>query len=157
MKKTCTIAAIAITFLAANVATAQTVKDLPTGVVKVAGAVPGLGEHWADPKDLPLGPIYGVMNGNIVSLVFEVLSKDLQGPRGWEMKFKWPDFLPKPDHIDIEYMPKGHRNMAVPHFAFHGFLVAHAVHAAYKPAGVAGPPHTHPSNFGRPGGPPKGR
>ena len=53
MKKTCTIAAIAITFLAANVATAQTVKDLPAGVVKVSGVVPGLGEHWADPKDLP--------------------------------------------------------------------------------------------------------
>ena len=32
--------------------------SLPDSVVKISPVVPEMGEHWANPKDLPLGPIY---------------------------------------------------------------------------------------------------
>jgi hypothetical protein len=39
------------------------VDDLPPGTIKLSPPIPGMGEHWANPKDLPLGPIYCVMGG----------------------------------------------------------------------------------------------
>ena len=125
------LATMAISFMAAPTA-AQTVKDLPKGVVKVSGVVPAMGEHWKDRKKGHKAPIYGVMNGKVMFYEFEVLAKDMMGKKGWELEYNYPKFMPKPDHIDIEYMPKGHRNMAVPHFAVHMYTVAHDVHMAYK-------------------------
>ena len=120
-----------LSFVGAPV-TAQTIKDLPKGVKKSSGVVPGMGEHWKDPRKGTKGAIYGVMNGKIVFYEFEVLSKDLVGKKGWEMAYGYPEFLPKPDHIDIEYLPKGHRGMTAPHFAVHMYTVPHAVHLTYK-------------------------
>lgn len=128
-------ALLSIAFLsfAGAPAMAQTIKDLPKGVVKYSGVVPGMGEHWGDPKKGSKGPIYGVMNGKIVFYEFEVLSRNLVGKKGWEMQYGYPKYLPKPDHIDIEYLPKGHRGMTMPHFAVHMYTVPHAVHLKYKP------------------------
>src|SRR5687768_5429681 len=49
---------------------------LPKGTVKVSGVVPGMGEHWANPKDLPLGPIYCVHKGKVVCLEFMISQAD---------------------------------------------------------------------------------
>ena len=46
--------------------------SLPANVVKISPVVPGMGEHWADPKDLPLGPIYGVSEGRIIFFEFMI-------------------------------------------------------------------------------------
>lgn len=133
MRKSLT-ALLAIAFLSfvGAPAMAQTIKDLPKGFVKSSGVVPGMGEHWKDPKKGTKGPIYGVMNSKIVFYEFEVLSKNLVGKKGWEREYDYPKALPKPDHIDIEYLPKGHRNMTVPHFAVHMYTVSHAEHLKYK-------------------------
>ena len=40
--------------------------DLPAGTIKVSPPVPGMGEHWANPRNLPLGPIYCVTNGKVI-------------------------------------------------------------------------------------------
>ncbi len=114
-------------------AVAQTVKDLPKGVVKTSGVVPRMGEHWMDPKTRPFGPIYGVMDGKIVFYEFEVLAKDIGGKKKWEKQLPFPKSMPRIDHVDLEYLPKGHRNMEVPHFAVHAYTVAHAVHMKYRP------------------------
>lgn len=34
---------------------------LPEGTVQGSPCVPGMGEHWAKPSELPFGPIYGIM------------------------------------------------------------------------------------------------
>lgn len=39
---------------------------LPQGVIQLAPCAPTMGEHWANPDDMPLGPIYGVMNDEVV-------------------------------------------------------------------------------------------
>ena len=31
--------------------------EMPAGAVQVSPVVPGMGEHWAEPADLPFGPI----------------------------------------------------------------------------------------------------
>lgn len=115
-------------------AVAHTVKDLPKGVKKSSGVVPRMGEHWIDPKDRKnSGPIYGVMNGKIVFFEFEVLQKDMMGKKKWDREFKVPAFVGMIDHVDTEFMPKGHRNMEVPHYAVHMYTVPHAVHMKYRP------------------------
>ncbi len=35
-------------------------QDLLPGTVQPTPAIPGMGEHWANPGDMPLGPIYKV-------------------------------------------------------------------------------------------------
>ncbi len=78
MRKSLTaLLAIAFVSFASAPGMAQTIKDLPKGFVKSSGVVPGMGEHWKDPKSGTKGAIYGVMNGKIVFYEFEVLSKDL--------------------------------------------------------------------------------
>jgi hypothetical protein len=44
--------------------------SLPAGAVKLSGCIPGMGEHWADPADLPQGPFYGVENGEVLSIEY---------------------------------------------------------------------------------------
>ncbi len=41
---------------------------LPEDVIQLTPCVPTMGEHWADPdpKNMPLGPIYGVINDEVV-------------------------------------------------------------------------------------------
>ncbi|WP_432261905.1 hypothetical protein [Cupriavidus sp. TMH.W2] len=46
--------------------------SLPKNVVQISPVIPGMGEHWADPKDLPLGPIYGVSEGRVIFLEFMI-------------------------------------------------------------------------------------
>src|SRR5262245_50848272 len=48
------------------------VADLPPGTVKVSPPVPGMGEHWAKPQDLPLGPIDCVMDGRVICAEFMI-------------------------------------------------------------------------------------
>ena len=42
----------------------------PPGVVRISECVPLMGEHWARPADLPLGPIYTVDAGRLTSIEF---------------------------------------------------------------------------------------
>ena len=46
--------------------------QLPKNIVQISPVIPGMGEHWADPKDLPLGPIYGVSQGRVIFLEFMI-------------------------------------------------------------------------------------
>jgi hypothetical protein len=43
--------------------TTVNVTIMPEGTIKLIPVVPQMGEHWANPKDMPLGPIFGVYNG----------------------------------------------------------------------------------------------
>ena len=131
-------AGVAVAFLSLGAAPAvaqnlPSVKDLPAGVKKNSGVVPAMGEHWSRAEDRGKGPLFGVMNGKVVFYEFEYLSKSVEGPKEWDEDYKYPAFLPKPDHTHFGYLPKGHRNMEVPHFVVHMYFVPHKVHMAYKP------------------------
>ncbi len=105
---------------------------LPEGTVQVSACVPGMGEHWAQPSDLPFGPIYGVMGERLVFVEIMVAQSDFAAGKSWR------DLL-KPlkgyaiDHVDVEFEPQGHEGYPVPHYDIHAYFVPHAEHLGYCP------------------------
>jgi hypothetical protein len=102
-----------------------TVADLPPGTVKVSPPVRGMGEHWANPKDLPLGPIYCVMDGKVICAEFMVLQEAFIRGKSFErLRLGMEGKLPPVDHPEITFMPHGHEGFAVPHYDLHMYFVA---------------------------------
>ena len=97
---------------------------MPPGTVKVSGFVPGMGEHWANPKDLPLGPIYCVMRGKVICAELKVAQKDLLIGRSFErLRLKMKGRLPPVDHVELTFMLHGHEGYEVSHYDVHLYFV----------------------------------
>lgn len=100
---------------------------LPAGVQPLDGGfvVPKMGEHWADPKNMPLGPIFGIHNGKLVFLEFmpdKDLDKtvhDIPGTGGVPVP-------PSVDHVDIDWNPHGHPGDLNPHYDIHLYFISRA-------------------------------
>ncbi len=118
--------------VAAAPARAHSVKDINKDAVKISGNVPTMGEHWANPKDLPLGPIYGTKNGKLVFAEFMMSQKDFMDGKSFKnLRLGNTKALPPVDHVDIEFMHKGHEGWEIPHYDVHMFFVTHAVHMKF--------------------------
>ncbi len=107
---------------------------LPEGVIQLTPCVPTMGEHWADPKKMPLGPIYGVM-GDQVTFV-ELMPAQADFAEGTS----WHEVLVPPSgqtihHVDFDYLPQGHEGYEVPHYDLHAYFVPHDEHMAFCPGG----------------------
>ncbi len=99
---------------------------LPEGTIQLdPNVVPAMGEHWANPKQLPNGPIYGVYNGKLVFLEYMFAQDDfikgkshttLDGMKG----------LPSPSVVqtDLEFQPHGHPGFDIPHFDLHHYFIS---------------------------------
>lgn len=113
-------------------ATAARPAGLPAGYVMVSPCVPGMGEHWANPKNLQ-APIYGVYNGKVV--FSEIMVPKAQFEKG----FNFENLTALPghtiNHVDIEYEPQGHPGMTTAHYDIHAYYVSHAAHTAYCAGG----------------------
>jgi hypothetical protein len=107
---------------------------LPAGVQQVSPCIPGMGEHWANPKNLPFGPIYGVYDGKVVFTEVMIDQKAFAAGKSWTDQLK-PIAGHPIDHIDIEFQAKGHPGYTIPHYDIHAYFVPHAVHSAYCPQG----------------------
>jgi uncharacterized protein YjiS (DUF1127 family) len=102
-----------------------TVDDLPAGTVKVSPFIAGMGEHWADPRDLPLGPIYCVMKGRVVCAEFMVAQQDLVDGRSFEhLKLGLAETMPAIDHVELTHMPHGHEGYETPHYDLHMYFIS---------------------------------
>ncbi len=125
------LAAAAFVAMSAGSALAHDASPITKGGKKRSGVVPGMGEHWSHPK-YP-GTVFGVMDGKIVFIEYEILNSEMVGSKNidWD-NFKMPSWMPRIHHTDIEYLPKGHRNMEVPHMAVHMYTVSHATHKKFK-------------------------
>ena len=100
------------------------VADLPPGTIKVSPPVPGMGEHWANPKDLPLGPIYCVMNGKVICAEFMIQQDAFIGGKSFErLRLGMADTMPSVDHLEVTFMPHGHEGYEVPHYDLHMYFV----------------------------------
>ncbi|WP_216637369.1 hypothetical protein [Bacillus sp. FJAT-27445] len=97
---------------------------LPKGVIQLTPSVPKMGEHWAIPSTMPLGPIYGVEKGKLVFIeqmpAQEMFTKgesivDLDGMKG----------LPSPsiNHTNIEFQEHGHEGYEVHHYDIHHYFI----------------------------------
>jgi uncharacterized protein DUF1127 len=101
------------------------VADLPAGTVKVSPSIPGMGEHWANPKDLPLGPIYCVMHGKVVCAEFMVSQKDFATGQSFEqLRFGLAGEQPPINHVELNFQPHGHEGFAVPHYDLHMYFIS---------------------------------
>jgi hypothetical protein len=101
-----------------------TVADLPPGTVKVSPPIPGMGEHWANPEDLPLGPIYCVMDGKVICAEFMVLHEAfVRGKLFERLGLGMDGKLPPVNHLEMTFMPRGHEGFAVPHYDVHMYFV----------------------------------
>jgi hypothetical protein len=110
---------------------------IPADAVLLSPCIATMGEHWASPKDLPLGPIYGVWQGKPVFTEIMISVKQLQ------QGFSYADIHALPgytiDHIDFKYEPNGHPGFPVPHYDLHAYYVTPAVQATICPNGVPDP------------------
>ncbi|MET3699106.1 hypothetical protein SAMN05877753_101188 [Bacillus oleivorans] len=127
------------------------VLDLPDGTIGLEGndvyapGVPGMGQHWANPADLPTGPIFGVEDGKLI-FIEQMISKeffvngetivDIPGMKG----------VPSPPivHTDIELVPNGHPGFEIPHYDIHHYFVTHEEHLQFSmPPDGTTPGHGH--------------
>ncbi len=108
------------------------VSILPKGTVKVSGVVPGMGEHWANPKDLPLGPIYCVYKGKVVCLEYMISQADFAAGKSWP-ELTGLKNLPPINHINMGFEPKGHEGYEVPHYDMHIYFASPEAMKSIKP------------------------
>ena len=113
-----------------------TMSGLPEGTIQITPVVPGMGEHWADPKNLPLGPIYGVYGGKIIFLEYMISQNDFRnGVKHTQLTGN--KSLPAIDRIDFEFQPNGHEGYEVPHYDIHEYMISHSDHTAITPSSQA--------------------
>ena len=99
----------------------------PPGVVQISPCIPTMGEHWADPATMPMGPIYTVDKGRLISIEYMPAQADFTEGRSWnDLAFTyWGQPLPI-RHADIDFLPAGHEGYEVPHYDMHFHVVSHA-------------------------------
>jgi len=101
--------------------------------VQISPVVPKMGEHWANPKDLPLGPIYCVHEGKIVCLEFMISQEDFAAGKSWLTLASMVQGLPTLNHLSIGFEPNGHEGFTVPHYDLHMFFITPEEVEAIKP------------------------
>ncbi len=97
-------------------------------VVLVSPCIPGMGYHYADPKTLPYGPIYGWYQGKwTFTEVMPNVQQFASAHQSWDDQLK-----PLPgyaiNHVDIWYEKNGHPGYWAPHYDIHAFYVPHKDH-----------------------------
>lgn len=107
---------------------------IPADAVMVSPCIAGMGEHWANPARLPLGPIYGVWRGVPVFTEIMVTSKQLADGFSYANLRALPGY--RIDHVDFKYEPRGHAGLPVPHYDLHAYYVSPAVAATICPSGI---------------------
>ena len=110
---------------------------IPKDAMLVSPCIATMGEHWANPKNLPVGPIYGVWQGKPVFTEIMVSVKDLARGFSWANIQALPGY--KIDHIDFEFEPHGHPGMPVPHYDLHAYYITYADQMKICPNGLPDP------------------
>ncbi|HEV2262201.1 MAG TPA: hypothetical protein VGR69_07955 [Candidatus Rubrimentiphilum sp.] len=95
---------------------------MPAGTVPFGGCIPSMGYHYANPKDWPVGPIYGYYNGKAVFT--EVMLDQRFFAQGKEFNGVLKP-LPgyKIDHVDIWFEKHGHPGYSIPHYDVHAWYL----------------------------------
>lgn len=99
---------------------------LPEGVIQISPFIPGMGEHWANPKNLPFGPIYCVMNGRVTCMEYMISQADFAAGKSFEQLRPWFAGAEQPavDHLEFNFEPHGHEGYKVPHYDLHMYFVS---------------------------------
>ncbi|MBV8636693.1 MAG: hypothetical protein JO322_01285 [Candidatus Eremiobacteraeota bacterium] len=106
---------------------------IPKDAVMISPCIQRMGEHWANRKNLPTGPIYGTWHDKPVFTEIVVSVKQLQDGFNWLNIRALPGYTI--DHVDFEFEPHGHAGFAVPDYNIHAYYVSPAVQATICPNG----------------------
>lgn len=107
---------------------------LPQGTIQLdPNVVPAMGEHWANPADMPIGPIYGVYKGKLVYLEYMIALDDFVTGKN-HVNLNGMKGLPSPSVVqtDIESQPKGHPGFEIPHYDLHAYFLSDDEQQAIK-------------------------
>ena len=96
--------------------------SVPEGTIQLSGVVPAMGEHWGNPADMPIGPIYCVHEGKIVCLEFMIAQEAFAAGESWP-NLAGMEGLPPVDHVSIGFEPQGHEGYEVPHYDIHMYFL----------------------------------
>lgn len=99
---------------------------LPEGTIQLdPNVVPAMGEHWANPADMPTGPIYGVYEGKLVFIEYMISQQDFADGVSFE-NLEGMKGLPSPTIVqsDIEFVPNGHPGFEIPHYDLHFYFIS---------------------------------
>ncbi len=99
-----------------------------------------MGEHWFDPAQMPLGPIYLVYKGEVIAIEYmwsedmlqEVSIPTPAGPEELNVLVPLPVGVTV-DHVDYAFMPHGHEGFEVPHHDLHLYFITQEEKAAIMP------------------------
>ncbi len=105
--------------------------ELPADAQQISEVVPGMGEHWANPANLPIGPIYLVHDGEVIGIEYMFtpnLMEEITAatPEG-EMTFRQLPGLTVDayvNHMGIEFLPEGHDGFEEEHFDVHLYFIS---------------------------------
>lgn len=107
---------------------------IPADALMVSPCVSTMGEHWANPKNLPAGPIYGVWQGKPIFSEMMVSVKDLAKGVSYANFRALPGYTI--DHVDFEFEPHGHPGLPVPHYDLHAYYITPAAQSRVCPHGI---------------------
>lgn len=99
------------------------VEGLPESAIQLSGAIPAMGAHYANPADMPVGPIYCVHDGKVVCLEYMLTQADFAAGKSWTNLQAMPG-LPPVNHVNIEFEPNGHEGFEVPHYDIHMYFIS---------------------------------
>jgi hypothetical protein len=95
---------------------------MPAGTVPLDGCIPTMGYHYANPKNWPLGPVYGYYNGKAIFTEAMIDQRSFARGRSWDEILKpLPGY--KIDHVDVWYEAHGHPGYTIPHYDIHAWYI----------------------------------
>ena len=104
--------------------------DIAPDAVAISPHVPQMGEHWTEPANLPLGPIYCVIDGRVVCAEFMFLASELATGADWTGVVTGMQ-TPPITRIDMEYKPDGVGPFQEPLYQLHLYFAENEVLAAH--------------------------
>lgn len=104
--------------------------DIAPDAVAISPHVPHMGEHWAEPATLPLGPIYCVIDGRVVCVEYMFLASELASGADWT-EIAAGMQTPPLTRIDMEYKADGVGPFQEPLYQLHLYFAESEVLAAH--------------------------
>lgn len=104
--------------------------DIAPDAVAISPHVPQMGAHWANPAQLPLGPIYCEIEGRIVCVEYMFPASALAAGTDWT-QIATGMATPPITRIDMEYKPDGVGTFQEPLYQLHLYFADSAVLAAH--------------------------
>jgi hypothetical protein len=104
--------------------------DVAPNAVAISPHVPQMGAHWAEPANLPLGPVYCEIGGRVVCVEYMFLVSELALGSDWTGIVTGMQ-TPPVTRIDMEYKPDGVGPFQEPLYQLHIYFADTEVLAAH--------------------------